>query len=198
MTGFEQGVWRHLVDHHGADRTDFHLAPAPPRARSRRAVVAISAGLTVPVAGAIFGGLALTAAPPAYAFTVNNDGTVTVSLNDIATGIPALNQRLAEQGVRITAVPIEPGCTAALNGLVGPVATHLPMRQTVTVGNRWIPAGYHGFLAARQLSNGQVLLAMGTTAQPIPSCFPTTPTIISGTVSNSGPSGTSGTSGTGG
>ncbi len=44
----------------------------------------------------------------------------------------------------------------------------------MTVGNRWIPAGYHGFLAAEQLPDGKIAIAIGTTKQPIPACFPAT------------------------
>lgn len=41
------------------------------------------------------------------------------------------------------------------------------MSQTVTVGNQWIPAGWNGYMAAKQMPGGQALLAAGTTPEPI-------------------------------
>lgn len=120
---------------------------------------------------------ATTNAAPARALTSNGNGTYTLTLNDMATGIPALNAKLAQLGIRETVVPITVGCKAASSLLsIDPVQEgHGSINQTVTVGNQWIPAGWHGFMAAKQMPGGQVLLAAGTTPQPIPRCFPATP-----------------------
>jgi len=113
---------------------------------------------------------ATTNTAPAYALTQNGDGTVTFTLNDLSTGIPALNARLTELGIRETVVPIQAGCQAhSFEPLAAPGAS---MSESITVGNKWIPAGYQGFMAAKQLPNGKIAMAIGTTQQPIPSCFP--------------------------
>jgi hypothetical protein len=113
-----------------------------------------------------------TTTSPAYALTPQGDGTYTLTLNDLTTGIPALNAKFAQLGIDETAVPIKAGCTAAtFDPEKGPGS----MSETVTVGNQYIDPGQHGFLAPKQMPNGRILLAMRTTAGPIPSCFPATP-----------------------
>ncbi|MDQ6779097.1 MAG: hypothetical protein M3071_23385 [Actinomycetota bacterium] len=171
MSSFEDAIWSHLVDRHGADRVELRVL-MPKRRPRPLAASAGAAVLAVAIAAVVLVASATSNAPPAYAFTQNADGTVTVSLTDLATGIPALNARFAQLGIRETVVPIEAGCTAATFEPVS--AGQASMSQTMTVSNVGIPAGDQGFLAARQMPNGQVLLAQGTTAQPIPSCFPAT------------------------
>lgn len=174
MSSFEDAIWAHLVDQHGADRIDFHV-PRPrnrPRRLSAAAVGAVL--LATAVLATVLVLTASTSAPPAYALTQVAGGTYTVSLNDIATGIPALNARFAELGIPETVVPVEAGCKASS---FDPLQTGTaPMTQTITISARDIPPGYRGFIAAEQLPDGHVRLAQGTTAQPIPSCFPVTAT----------------------
>jgi hypothetical protein len=109
--------------------------------------------------------------PPAYALTAHGDGTYTVSLNDIASGIPALNAKFRQLGIDETAVPIEAGCTGPSVGPGSLLESQGSMSASVTVGSRYIDPGLHGILAAEQMPNGQVLIAMGTTDRAIPSCF---------------------------
>jgi hypothetical protein len=177
MSSFEDGVWNHLVQEHEPDLVEFSL-PRSTRWSALRSgpgrLVALSAALGTSIAAAVVALTVFTGSTAAYAFTANDNGTATVSLNDLSTGIPALNQLFAEKGIRETVVPIEAGCTAtdmepqAYTDSAG-------LDQSVTVGNQWIPAGYNGFLAARQMPNGQILMAMGTMPGPIPACFPATP-----------------------
>jgi outer membrane murein-binding lipoprotein Lpp len=172
VSSFEDAIWTHLVDYHAADRVEFR-APTPPKRRVRP--VAATAGGLVLAAAVVVVVLVLgasTTAPPAYALTRVAGGTYTVSLNDISTGIPALNAKFAQLGIRETAVPIKAGCTASSFDPVQ--AAPGALTQTVTVSDREIPAGTRGFIAAEPGPDGHVLLAQGTTAQPIPSCFPTT------------------------
>lgn len=171
MSSFEDHLWTHLVDHHGADR----VRAKQPASRRQSRLIAITATATA-VAAALAVTLVLsatTSTPPAYALTHNADGTVTVTLNDIATGIPALNAEFAKLGIRETAVPIVAGCTA--KGTFPPEAGPGDMSQAQTLGNQWIPAGYNGFVAVKQTSPGHILLNMGTMRGPIPSCFPDAP-----------------------
>ncbi len=54
---------------------------------------------------------AATTTPPAFAVTNNQDGSVTITLNEI-TGVSGLNAELASMGIAIRAVPVVSGCTA--------------------------------------------------------------------------------------
>jgi hypothetical protein len=95
-----------------------------------------------------------------------------VSLYDVSNGVPALNARFAELGIRATVVPVVAGCTASS---FDPVElTPGSMSQTVTISNRYIPRGSRGYIAAERLPNGRIGLALGNSARPIPSCFPIT------------------------
>jgi hypothetical protein len=172
MSSFEDAIWTHLVDQHGADRVEFRVPVAPKRRVRPAAVTAGAAVLAVAVVVVVLVLSASTSAPPAYALTPVGGSSYTVSLNEISTGIPALNAKFAQLGIRETVVPIKAGCTASSFDPVQ--AGSGSMTQTVTVSNRSIPAGAQGFIAAEQGPDGHVLLAQGTTTQPIPSCFPTT------------------------
>jgi hypothetical protein len=172
MSDFADGIWTHLVDHHDADRVEFRVPTPPPRRAVRPVAATVSAVLAAVVVAVVLVLSASTSAPPAYALTRVGSGSYTVSLNDLAKGIPALNAKFARLGLRITVVPIVAGCTASSFDPVeaGPGS----IRETVTVSNRYITAGHRGFLAAERLPDGRVGLAGGTVAEPIPSCFPTT------------------------
>jgi len=139
-----------------------------------RGVAGVGAGAlaaVIAVAVLVFGGTAGT--PPAYALTSNGNGSYTLTLNDLTTGIPAINAKLKQMDIPATVVPVEAGCTASSFDPVqsGAVAAS----QTVTFSSGNIPAAMQMYIAAEQApASGQVLFAQGTTAQPIPACFPTT------------------------
>ncbi len=167
MSSFEDALWRHLADQRAADRIAIPLET--PR-RPRLLVGAFSTLVVAAVLAALLLVLGVTAgSQPAYALTRNADGSITVSLSDIATGIPALNAKFAALGIRETVIPVQAACTDSSSGPLSSGVTS--MTQTVTVSNQWIPAGEVGFLAAKQLSDGQILLASGTAAPPAPKCF---------------------------
>ncbi|MGH2909647.1 MAG: hypothetical protein ACRDK8_10165 [Solirubrobacteraceae bacterium] len=127
--------------------------------------------------------LATTGTPPAYALTQNGDGTYTATINDISTGVPALNAKLRQLGINITAVPVLTTCTAPNDGVrltsgesspsaPGPGSGRtLSMSETVTLDQANIPAGYTGVIVAYQAPSGQIDVAMGATAGSIPSCL---------------------------
>jgi hypothetical protein len=174
MTAFDNGLWTRLVEDRDADRVV--LAPPPRPRRTRPAVLTLGAvAIAAAVTALVLVFSATTSTPPAYALTLHSDGTATITLHDLTTGIPALNARLAKLGIKSTVVPIRAGCRVRGFGLL---AARGSLSETVTVGNRWIPSGYRGFLAAEQLPNGKIAMAIGTMKPPIPSCFPATPTTI--------------------
>lgn len=173
MSSFDDAIWRHLVDRHGAERVEVPVPRVtrrfPPFAASA-AVAGLAAAIAVVVL--VLGGT--TATPAAYALTANGDGTYTVSLTNLATGIPALNAKFKQLGIRETVIPIESNCTES--ELSGPFAyPGASMSETVTVGNKWLAPGQRGFLAAKQTPEGTVLLAIGSSANPLPPCFPEKP-----------------------
>jgi hypothetical protein len=173
MSSFDDAIWRHLVDRHGADRVE---VPAPTVTRRVRPFAASAAigGSAAAIAAVVLVLGGTTATPAAYALTPNGDGTYTVSLNNLATGIPALNAKFKDLGIRETVIPIEANC--AESELFGPFAyPGASMSEKVTVGNKWLAPGQRGFLAAKQMPDGKVLLAIGSSANPLPPCFPEKP-----------------------
>jgi hypothetical protein len=173
VSTFEDGVWAHLVDRHGADRVEFRLPEPPTRAVRSHAAAALAVALAIVLAAVVlvFGGSG-SGPQPAYALTPATSGSYTLSLYDISRAVPELNAKFAKLGIRVTVVPVRAGCTASpFEPLqAGPGS----MSQTVTISNRGIPAGWQGFLAAERLPDGRIGLALGDTPRPIPSCFPTT------------------------
>jgi hypothetical protein len=148
-------------------RVRARLARAP-----RLALAGAGAGAGVAVAVAAVLAFATAGAPPAYALTANGDGTYTITINNIATGIPALNAQLKKLGIDTTAVPVTTTCSAPNDGvaLVGgwPAST---LNQTITLDQANIPAGAQGVIAVYQAPSGGVELTIGTTMGGIPSCL---------------------------
>jgi hypothetical protein len=155
-----------------------------PRSRFRIAAAGTTA-LAAIAAAAVLAVDATTGATPAYALTHNNDGSITISLNNLTTGISQLNARLHQMGINETVIPVTPNCpttTAVLDPGPGSLS------ETITIGTQNDePAGVDGYLAAEQLPNGQIGLAIGGMKAPLPTCFsPQTMTVQPGsTDSNS-------------
>ena len=188
MSNFEDQLWSQLVRERGeqmraAPRATAALAssvtatrPATPRApRLRRP--ALLTGSALGIAGlATAGVFALTSASPAFAVTKNPDGTVAITLSDLSD-LPALNQKLAQDGVPVTAVPISTSCSAT-GAITNPSGESRPSTQAgqeatnlVTIDPSQIPSGDIGVLGASQTASGQVTLLFGDTTPPAPSCL---------------------------
>ena len=186
MSNFEDQLWSQLVRERGeqmraAPRATAALAssptatgPATGRApRLRRP--ALLTGSALGIAGlATAGVLAITSASPAFAVTKNPNGTVAITLSDLSD-LPALNLKLAQDGVPVTAVPISASCSAAgaidnPSGESGPsTQAGLQATNVVTIDPRQIPSGDIGVLGASQTASGQITLLFGeTTRQPHP------------------------------
>ena len=188
MSNFEDQLWSQLVRERGeqmraAPRATAALAssvtatrPATPRApRLRRP--ALLTGSALGIAGlATAGVFALTSASPAFAVTKNPDGTVAITLSDLSD-LPALNQKLAQDGVPVMAVPISTSCsaTAAINNPSGESMPSTSAGQettdVVTIDPSQIPSGDIGVLGASQTASGQITLLFGDTTPPAPSCL---------------------------
>ena len=159
MSTFEDNLWRELVREHHAEHAHPRRDTTGDLVRYRRL-----AGASLALAGAaVAAALALTAgtAAPAFAVTSNQNGTVTVTINQIA-GVAGANAQLAALGVRARAVPIVQGCAAGplitqkvLGGAtIGSGGSSLPTSITIDPGE--IPAGDTLVLAAKQSVNGAV------------------------------------------
>jgi hypothetical protein len=168
--------------------TEMHAPRRLPRAPAvrfagRPRLLAGGATAAVAATAAVLAFGAATTAPPAFAVTDNQDGSVTITLNEI-TGVSALNAKLASMGIAVRAVPVVSSCTATAQ-VVGPdgslqpaatlAVTQLPTNprtggqstlRAVTVDPSHTP-GQTEILAAS--STGIALLGQVVQGQ-IPSC----------------------------
>jgi hypothetical protein len=114
-------------------------------------------------------------AGPAYALTRNADGSITISLNDLTTGIPALNHRLKQLRINYTVIRATPNCATSPVLSAGPGS----LSETITIGTEnTLPAGADGYLAAEQLPSGSIAIGIGSMRPPLPTCFSSTPMIV--------------------
>ena len=144
--------------------------PAKPVAASRfRVAAASTTALAAIAAAAVLVVDATSGAAPAYALTQNSNGTVTISLNNLTTGISQLNARLKQMGISYTVIPVTQNCPTST-----PVLGAAPgsLNETITIGaGNYFPAGVDGYLAAEQLPNGQIGFGSGGMKAPLPTCF---------------------------
>lgn len=143
-----------------------------PRAVHLAAVGSVSLAAIAAAVVLVIG--ATSGATPAYALTQNSDGTITITLNNLTTGISQLNVRLHQMGINETVVPVTQSCTTST-----PVLNAGPgnLSETITIGSgNDYPAGVEGYLAAEQLPNGSIALGIGGMKAPLPSCF--SPTLM--------------------
>ena len=180
MSTFEDNLWRDLVRDHHAEHAHPGRVTAGTLVRRRR-LAGSSLGLA---AAGTAAALALTAgtAAPAFAVTSNPNGTVTVTINEIA-GISGANAELAALGVRARAVPIVQGCAAPLlspqgtpEGSPPPAIDSVPqsgLPHSITFEPS-VPAGDTLVLAAKQSAAGPatgVQLFDGIVQGAAPACL---------------------------
>lgn len=119
MSRIEDRLWTGLVAEPEAERAMSARQPLP--VRGHRRLVALAAiglaltGLTIVVALATGG----TETTPAYAVTVNANGSVSVTLNEVL-GVSGANEQLARLGVRARIARVEAGCTQAAENAIPP------------------------------------------------------------------------------
>ncbi len=103
MSTFEDNLWRELAREHDAEHALPGRASTSGPARRRRLAGASLGLAAVATAAALV--LSAGTAAPAFAVTSNPNGTVTVTIDEIA-GIAGANAQLTALGVRARAVPI--------------------------------------------------------------------------------------------
>lgn len=147
--------------------------PNPRRRGARLAVGASFVGMLV--AGLVLLLTVTAATPPAYALTENQDGSVTVTMRDLATAIASVNAEFASHGIDETVIPITSGCKTPPVPIGG-----VTMSQSLTFvpGRKYLLPGYTGVVAAEQLPDGKVGMIMGALQPPLPTCFSTNPATV--------------------
>jgi hypothetical protein len=143
--------------------------------------LALASGLaSLAAAVAVVVVFATAGTPPAYALTQNSNGTYSITINDVTTGVPALNAKLKQLGIDAVAVPVTNTCTAPPSSLTERIETQLSPALTtagsgglINLDQANIPAGTEGVIAAYQSPSGQVNLTFSTTTGSIPSCLNT-------------------------
>ena len=158
-----------------AGRREFE-APRAHHRRTVRAVAASTATLAAAATVIAFAVSATTNTPRAYALTQSSDGTITVTINDLTTGIPQLNARFAQMGIDETVIPVEAGCTTP--GLVADPGAKPTDTLTLKPAPKNSNVDY--FLAAERLPDGSIALSVGATTPPLPTCFSPTPLTVKG------------------
>jgi len=152
--------------------------PEPgPLSRAQRALGRRGMILTVAAAGvaaaAVTLGLIVGAAVnprPAYALTRNPDGTVTVTMHELAAALQQVNAKFRRLGVDYTVIPITRSCKSPAAPIDEP-ARGLAQTLTLTAGHKYLLPGWHGVLAAEQLPDGKVGLIFGAVLGHVPRCI---------------------------
>ncbi len=143
---------------------------------ARRPTMFLGSGIAILAAVIAVVILAAPATQPAYAVTQNSDGTITVTIHDLATAVPALNARLAAIGADTKIVPVQANCATGSPALGDTmmVYPHTTATDTITIGTSSVQQGYTDVVAAEQLPNGEVAMVVESIKPPVPSCFATT------------------------
>jgi hypothetical protein len=137
--------------------------------RPLRLAAAGSTALAAVAAGVVLTISATTGASPAYALTQNADGSITISLDNLTTGISQLNARLQQMGIDYTVIPVTADCPTSTPVLSVGTGS---LSEKITIGTKNTePAGINGYLAAEQLPNGQIAIGIGGMKTPLPKCF---------------------------
>jgi hypothetical protein len=172
MSKFEDRLWSDLVGSHGSQLA---LVAPPQLCRARRASL-LAAALALVIA-VIVGVLALTAgtsAPPAYAISRNGDGTIKVTIDELA-GVGGANSELDELGVDVKVVAARQGCASAARPIAITPTTYAQMAhpegQGVTIQPAAIPAGDTLVLAVHAVG-AAVALSVGLYHGAAPTCLP--------------------------
>ena len=167
MNSFEHQLLAHLRAEHDADSATL------PRSRPRRRALQLTAGVAVIAVMAVVAVLAFSAStgtPRASAVTLNADGSITVTLTDIAQ-MSNLNAELASLGYPIRAIPVTADCQDSEGILPNLWPGHV-MTDTIVLGTHFT-AGQHEVIGAQEVANGQVELNIVTMSagEPVPTCF---------------------------
>jgi hypothetical protein len=150
VTTHDDRLWSYLAREHAEQlAATEHLTPPVRRTRFQRFTgptrFVTAAGLSIAATIAVVLVIVAVNGPqPAYAVSQNSDGTVTITLTEIA-GVDGLNQRLAEAGIRAKALLTHPTCwgsvyQVAFGQLYPQIVTKNGPAPAVTIQPDAIPA----------------------------------------------------------
>ncbi|HTX25802.1 MAG TPA: hypothetical protein VME19_02150 [Streptosporangiaceae bacterium] len=180
MTKFADQLYADLIREHGSALA--HTSPPTASRRpitSRRVLLATGAGglAVAATAGVLMAG----GGTPAYALTMNPNGTATLAVYQ-ASGIAQVNAKLRQLGDNVVVVPVEPGCPSLASLPAPAVQPSGPISVegsgsvdgSITVNATGVPAGDILVVGAEitMQSNGHVGGQTGArlTSPPTPSC----------------------------
>ncbi len=172
MSAFEQSLWARLVAECDADQ----VMLSSPRRGTRKRPTMLTAGATAlaaATAAAVFLVSATTSTPPAYALTRNHDGSLTVTIHNLATATPQLNARFKRLGIDETVIPVRATCPT--KGLIDYPGARMAESLTFYPHHAYLARGWAGVLSAEQLPHDRVALTIGAMKPPLPSCFSNIP-----------------------
>ncbi|MGC9220098.1 MAG: hypothetical protein ACP5H2_01935 [Solirubrobacteraceae bacterium] len=148
--------------------------PGPPRgrlarlaARPHRRILAISIPVTA-AAAAVVALLLAAAAPPSFAVTQSTDGVIVVTIRQI-TGLIGAQAKLRSLHAPVAIVPITKTCQSRVPlsyMAVGAVSAGATIRITPSQ----IPANTTLVLAAKQIPDSRIEIAVGRVSGPPPTC----------------------------
>ncbi|HTI26423.1 MAG TPA: hypothetical protein VL652_35895, partial [Kutzneria sp.] len=178
MSSFEDGLWQNLMQQHGQELAAGNRI----RPRQRRRPLVAAAALAVVGAGAVGVATGMFGGTPAYAVTEHPNGTVTVSLKEIAAA-DQTNAELRRRGIPIRVLPYTPDCANTKsftvdesapettrgdgNGTVGaPLGTTTVPRGDgngtvgVTLDTTTVPRGDYAVITALSDEHGEIVVMM--------------------------------------
>lgn len=164
MSKIEDRLWTDLMREPGANLTLAIRQPSITRRSSRASLAACGA---LGLIAAIVAVLLLTTGTrttPAYAVTVNGDGSVALTINELI-GVSGANEQLAELGIPVVVAKIEAECVATGQVVEAPSANQ-NIVEVKKVGDglaglRWIihpneiPAGDSVQVTTRYANDGR-------------------------------------------
>jgi hypothetical protein len=194
MSRFEDRLWSELVEQHGAvlaGQPSLGLLPgaAPLRGAvpQRRPLATIGVAVAAVVAAIVIGLSTGGSGPaPAYAVTRNPDGTVSVTIQELAAAQSA-SEALARMGLPVRAAAAEESCHTdprQYRMVPEPQANPQPIFSPflsagvngVRINPTRIPAGDTLLLGVREAAPKTILLEVSLYRGAAPPCLPLPPT----------------------
>jgi hypothetical protein len=181
VSRFEDRLWSELVEQHGAALVEQPVIVHTRPRRVRRGPVAVvglalAAALAVLVIAFGHGG-----GTSAYAVVTNPDGTVTVTIRELA-GVQPANERLEELGVPARIPPTRSDCPTSGADLRAAHLTPEQSRKTfepegghgsvsIRINPKAIPSGDTLVLKAYELPSGLIAMRAIVIEGPAPACL---------------------------
>jgi hypothetical protein len=196
---FEDRLWAELVEQHGAVLAERPiLVHAPPRRVRRGPIAAVALAVAIALAALVIA-LGHSGGTSAYAVIANPDGTVTLTIREIA-GVQPANERLEELGIPASIPPTRSDCPTSSSHLRSAHLTPEESRKTfepegghgsysIRIDPKAIPSGDTLVLKAYELPSGAIAMQAAVIEGPAPSCLAPDPGQSAGPTGTAGPAG---------